>query len=406
MDLVFELQQVADTQEACKSVLFEAKRYLLDEPNLAETIFVVARARVPVLNLVSHPLTGESHSIFYVSRLHDPDYADFVGCGTPMLICVPGHFNVDITVNGTDGTAATPLVKKYLDSMPAVRPLVMLIKALLEQHGLHSAQSSGLSSYCVICMVISFLQVRSSHSVSIYGLSSSNVGGQVNPMQRSQNWIENPIASKSFGWLFLDFLEYYGVEPPVPEKPAEEQQVPSEDAETRIQADLPPVANEASSSTQNTVAKQTLPVAGPSRVLTSTKSNGATEDEVIFDASKGFPYITHYISVREGKLLLKREKGWLRDKPWENGRLSIECLVNKGQCTSTPPSRIIVYQLLLTGSTVPDNDIAKSAEKIKAVRKLFRESRDKLMCATLEGTGYNVLSSILGVTQEVRHCSL
>lgn len=70
-----------------------------------------------------------------------------------------GHFNVDITVNGKDGVPTIALVKQYLKTMPALKPLVLLIKALLEQHGLHSAQTSGLSSYCVICMVISFLQV-------------------------------------------------------------------------------------------------------------------------------------------------------------------------------------------------------------------------------------------------------
>lgn len=55
---MFEVHQVADTQEACKSVLFEAKRYLYSQPNLAEEIFVVGHARVPVLNMVSHPQTG------------------------------------------------------------------------------------------------------------------------------------------------------------------------------------------------------------------------------------------------------------------------------------------------------------------------------------------------------------
>lgn len=71
-----------------------------------------------------------------------------------------GRFNVDITVNGADGVPTIALVKEYLKTMPALRPLVLLIKSLLEQHGLHSAQSSGLSSYCAICMVISFLQAR------------------------------------------------------------------------------------------------------------------------------------------------------------------------------------------------------------------------------------------------------
>lgn len=149
MDLVFEIHQIADTQEACKSVLFEAKRYLFEQQYLAEEIFVVGHARVPVLNMVSHPLKG-SHLSHPRSR---PPFSRLI------LAVDVGHFNVDITVNGADGVPTIALVQKYLKDMPALRPLVLLIKALLEQHRLHSAQSSGLSSYCVICMVISFLQV-------------------------------------------------------------------------------------------------------------------------------------------------------------------------------------------------------------------------------------------------------
>lgn len=48
-----------------------------------------------------------------------------------------------------------------------------------------------------------------------------------------------------------------------------------------------------------------------------------------------------------------------------------------------------------------DNDIARSAGKIKAVRRLFRDTGEKLLGATLEGTGFNILKTIVGVTQEV-----
>jgi non-canonical poly(A) RNA polymerase PAPD5/7 len=44
--------------------------------------------------------------------------------------------------------------------MPALRPLVLVLKSFLKQRKLNSAATSGLSSYAVTCMVISFLQVR------------------------------------------------------------------------------------------------------------------------------------------------------------------------------------------------------------------------------------------------------
>lgn len=69
MDLVFETHQIDDTQKASKSALFEIKRYLFSQPGLADEIFVVGRARVPVLNMISHARNGspESFICFYLS---------------------------------------------------------------------------------------------------------------------------------------------------------------------------------------------------------------------------------------------------------------------------------------------------------------------------------------------------
>lgn len=43
--------------------------------------------------------------------------------------------------------------------MPALRPLVLVLKSFLKQRKLGSAASGGLSSYGIICAIISFLQV-------------------------------------------------------------------------------------------------------------------------------------------------------------------------------------------------------------------------------------------------------
>jgi non-canonical poly(A) RNA polymerase PAPD5/7 len=67
---------------------------------------------------------------------------------------------MDITINGINGIQAVNAINGYLSRMPALRPLILATKSLLEQHGLHSAATGGLSSYAVTCMVISFLQVR------------------------------------------------------------------------------------------------------------------------------------------------------------------------------------------------------------------------------------------------------
>jgi non-canonical poly(A) RNA polymerase PAPD5/7 len=71
-----------------------------------------------------------------------------------------GSFKTDIGIDNTDGVEAIDIIKGYLTRMPALRSLVMVVKAFLSQRELNSAITFGLNSYCVICMAISFLQVR------------------------------------------------------------------------------------------------------------------------------------------------------------------------------------------------------------------------------------------------------
>jgi len=42
--------------------------------------------------------------------------------------------------------------------MPALRPLILVVKGFLSQRNLNDASKSGLGSYAVILMCISFLQ--------------------------------------------------------------------------------------------------------------------------------------------------------------------------------------------------------------------------------------------------------
>jgi DNA polymerase sigma len=62
-------------------------------------------------------------------------------------------------MSSEDGIDAIPIVKEYLDKMPALRPLVLVVKAMLRRANLGSAASSGLNSYSVVLMAISYLQV-------------------------------------------------------------------------------------------------------------------------------------------------------------------------------------------------------------------------------------------------------
>ena len=83
---------------------------------------------------------------------------------SPHSICdsrvVLGGLKVDIGINNVDGVTAVDVINDHLDRMPALRPLVLVVKAFLAQKDLNSAAKSGLSSYALICMAISFVQVR------------------------------------------------------------------------------------------------------------------------------------------------------------------------------------------------------------------------------------------------------
>lgn len=69
---------------------------------------------------------------------------------------------MDMGINNTDGLLGVELVKDYLSSMPALRPLFLVAKGFLSRRGLNDASTSGLGSYALILMCISFLQVSKS----------------------------------------------------------------------------------------------------------------------------------------------------------------------------------------------------------------------------------------------------
>ncbi|KIM82309.1 hypothetical protein PILCRDRAFT_8117 [Piloderma croceum F 1598] len=101
-----------------------------------------------------------------------------------------GSLNFDLGINNTDGFAAVETISSYLRKMPALRPLVLVLKSFLKQRKLNSAATSGLSSYAVTCMAISFLQL--------------------NPANRPSESIDKALESGSLGTILMDFLHYYG----------------------------------------------------------------------------------------------------------------------------------------------------------------------------------------------------
>ncbi|ETV74497.1 hypothetical protein H257_11032 [Aphanomyces astaci] len=79
----------------------------------------------------------------------------FVKCRHPVKMDVtcghsPGH----------SGMEARGVVDQYRMAMPALRPLVIVLKSHLHAKGLNASYSGGLSSYALVLMVVRFLQFQ------------------------------------------------------------------------------------------------------------------------------------------------------------------------------------------------------------------------------------------------------
>ena len=53
-----------------------------------------------------------------------------------------------------------PVIKGYVAQLPALRPLVLVLKAYMAVQNLNSPAFGGLGSYALIFMIITFLKVR------------------------------------------------------------------------------------------------------------------------------------------------------------------------------------------------------------------------------------------------------
>jgi non-canonical poly(A) RNA polymerase PAPD5/7 len=80
------------------------------------------------------------------------------------FVTTQGLLNVDISVNQGNGVLAGEIVNRFLKDMHgggmALRSLVIIIKAFLNQRGMNEVYTGGLGSYSIVCLAISFLQMH------------------------------------------------------------------------------------------------------------------------------------------------------------------------------------------------------------------------------------------------------
>lgn len=111
-------------------------------------------ARVPIISFSTSSSLG-AYSVLCI-----------LGLQPYLFVYVPGALKVDVSVaTGDDaGRKAIPVVKSYIEEMPALRALILCVKMFLSPRGLNNAAQSTLSSYAITLICISFLQVHSLQS--------------------------------------------------------------------------------------------------------------------------------------------------------------------------------------------------------------------------------------------------
>ena len=158
LDLVISTSEVYNKDYLIR-VLFQLSSRLRNS-GLAATCQVISHAKIPIIKLETSPEFGKIHSPKCL--LTDGDITS-------------AGLKFDININSEDGLRAVPTIKRYVEDMPALRPLVLAVKTFLAMRNLNSPASGGLGSYATICIIIGFLKVRTSRTLNFQsdGLDSS-----------------------------------------------------------------------------------------------------------------------------------------------------------------------------------------------------------------------------------------
>lgn len=78
------------------------------------------------------------------------------------------EIKVDISFNMSNGVKSAELIKSFKRQFPVLEKLVMVLKQFLLQRDLNEVFTGGISSYSLILMTVSFLQVSALLSIFTY----------------------------------------------------------------------------------------------------------------------------------------------------------------------------------------------------------------------------------------------
>ncbi|EKM82354.1 hypothetical protein AGABI1DRAFT_52475, partial [Agaricus bisporus var. burnettii JB137-S8] len=139
-----------------KSSVLHSLASVLRRAGIASNVTVIAKAKVPIVKFVT----------------------------------IHGRFNVDISINQTNGIVGGQVIKGFLQNLVtgglALRSLVLITKLFLSQRSMNEVFTGGLGSYSIVCLAISFLQMHPKIR-----------RGEIDP-------------EKNLGVLVMEFFELYG----------------------------------------------------------------------------------------------------------------------------------------------------------------------------------------------------
>ena len=104
-------------------------------------------------------------------------------------------FQFDISFDVANGPASAEIVRANTRRFPALRPLVTVLKAFLQQRALNEVYSGGIGSYALLCMVMAHLQLHDTKATASAWAGES--GGKA-------------AEEGCLGALLIDFFELYG----------------------------------------------------------------------------------------------------------------------------------------------------------------------------------------------------
>ncbi|KAG8217937.1 hypothetical protein J3R82DRAFT_6104 [Butyriboletus roseoflavus] len=153
IDLVIESNSMARSN---KVNVLHALANTLKRAGITSKVTIISKAKVPIVKFVTHF----------------------------------GRLNVDISVNQGNGIKAGKIVTCFLQDMRgcgfALRSLIVIAKAFLNQRGMNEVYTGGLGSYSIVCLAVSFLQMHPKIR-----------RGEIEP-------------EKNLGVLVMEFFELYG----------------------------------------------------------------------------------------------------------------------------------------------------------------------------------------------------